>query len=209
MLEILLLRLLRSLSIMEIIHTRQLERRRFLGAATVVVASAGAIGVSVPFLKSWQPSAKARVAGASVAVGIDKIEPGRMITVKWRGKPVWVLRRTELSINRLLESDLLDKLRDPDSRVGNQPEYAKNEFRSIRPDVFVAIGICTHLGCVPTYLATSDNPDKMSLYFCPCHGSKFDLAGRVFRNVPAPTNLVVPPHHYTDQYTIKIGEDGN
>lgn len=189
-------------------ETMQSERRRFLGAATIFVASAGAVGTAVPFLKSWQPSARAKVAGAPIEVGINKIEPGRMITVKWRGKPVWILRRTESSLSRLRNSDHLGKLRDPESAVDNQPDYAKNEFRSIRPDVFIAIGICTHLGCVPTYLSTSDNPDEMALYFCPCHGSKFDLAGRVFKNVPAPTNLVVPPHYYIDEDTLKIGEDG-
>lgn len=185
------------------------ERRRFLGAATVFVASAGAVGTAIPFLKSWQPSARAKVGGAPVEVGVNKIEPGRMITVKWRGKPVWILRRAESSLSRLRNSDHLGKLRDPESAVDNQPNYTKNEFRSIRPDVFVAIGICTHLGCVPTYLSTSDSPDEMALYFCPCHGSKFDLAGRVFKNVPAPTNLIVPPHHYIDEDTLKIGEDGN
>ena len=123
---------------------------------------------------------------------------------EWRPEP---LRQSQFG--RLQNSGHLDKLRDPESAVGNQPDYAKNEFRSIRPDVFVAIGICTHLGCVPTYLSTSDNPDEMALYFCPCHGSKFDLAGRVFKNVPAPTNLVVPPHYYIDEDTLKIGEGGN
>ena len=188
--------------------TMQNQRRRFLGTATVIVASAGAIVTSVPFLKSWQPSARVKVAGAPVEVGVNKIEPGRMIMVKWRGKPVWILRRTESSLGRLLNGDHLGKLRDPESAVDNQPDYAKNKFRSIRPDVFVAVGICTHLGCVPTYLSTSDNPDGVALYFCPCHGSKFDLAGRVFKSVPAPTNLVVPPHHYIDEDTLKIGEDG-
>ena len=190
-------------------ETMQSERRRFLGTATVFVASVGAIGTAVPFLKSWQPSARAKVAGAPVEVGVNKIEPGRMITVKWRGKPVWILRRTESSLGRLRNSEHLGKLRDAESAVDNQPDYAKNEFRSIRPDVFVAIGICTHLGCVPTFLSTGDNPGDMALYFCPCHGSKFDLAGRVFKNVPAPTNLVVPPHYYIDEDTLKIGEDGN
>ena len=185
------------------------ERRRFLVAATVLVASTGLIGTSVPFLQSWRPSAKAKVAGAPVEIGVSKIEPGRMITVKWRGQPVWILRRTESSLSELLNNEHLNKLRDPKSTVDNQPEYAKNEFRSIRPDVFVAIGICTHLGCVPTYLSASDNPGDRALYFCPCHGSRFDLAGRVFKNVPAPTNLVVPPHQYIAQETLKIGEDSN
>jgi ubiquinol-cytochrome c reductase iron-sulfur subunit len=189
-------------------ETSLIQRRRFLGTATVIVASVGAIGTSVPFLKSWQPSARAKGAGAPVEVGVNKIEPGRMIVVKWRGKPVWILRRTESSIDRLLTSNHLGKLRDPESAVDNQPDYARNEYRSIRPDVFVAIGICTHLGCVPTYLSTNENPDAMALYFCPCHGSKFDLARRVFKSVPAPTNLVVPPHQYADEDTLIIGEDG-
>ena len=183
------------------------ERRRFLGAATVFLASAGAVATSVPFIKSWQPSARARVAGAPVKVGIDKIEPGRMISVKWRGKPVWILRRTEATLRNLRDSKHLEKLRDPDSFVANQPDYARNEYRSLRPDVFVTIGICTHLGCVPTYLSDGDGSDDKALYFCPCHGSKFDLAGRVFKNVPAPTNLVVPPHRYTDDGLLMIGED--
>lgn len=183
------------------------ERRRFLGAATVFLASAGAVATSVPFVKSWQPSARAKVAGAPVEVGIDKLEPGRMITVKWRGKPVWILRRTATNLQTLVESDHLEKLRDPRSAVDNQPDYAKNEYRSLRPDVFVTIGICTHLGCVPTYLSAGNRSDDKALYFCPCHGSKFDLAGRVFKNVPAPTNLVVPPHRYTDDGLLMIGED--
>lgn len=183
------------------------ERRRFLSAATVFLASAGGIVISVPFVKSWQPSARAKVAGAPVEVGIDKLEPGRMITVKWRGKPVWILRRTETNLQTLVESDHLEKLRDPRSTVDNQPGYARNEYRSLRPDVFVTIGICTHLGCVPTYLSSGDGSDDKALYFCPCHGSKFDLAGRVFKNVPAPTNLVVPPHRYTDDGLLMIGED--
>ena len=174
-------------------ETMLIQRRRFLGTATVIVASAGAAVTSVPFLKSWQPSARAKGAGAPVEVGVNKIEPGRMIMVKWRGKPVWILRRTESSLGSLLNSDHLDKLRDPQSAIDNQPDYAKNEYRSIRPNVFVAIGICTHLGCVPTYLSTSDNPDGMALYFCPCHGSKFDLAGRVFKSVPAPTKMASMP----------------
>ena len=147
------------------------------------------------------------MAGAPVEVGIDKLEPGRMITVKWRGKPVWILRRTEVNLQNLRDGNHLIKLRDPDSSVGNQPDYARNEYRSLRPDVFVTIGICTHLGCVPTYLSEGDGSDDMALYFCPCHGSKFDLAGRVFKNVPAPTNLVVPPHRYTDDDLLMVGED--
>ncbi|MBT8435210.1 MAG: ubiquinol-cytochrome c reductase iron-sulfur subunit [Gammaproteobacteria bacterium] len=188
-------------------NTTYSERRRFLGAATVLLASAGAVATSVPFIKSWRPSARARMAGAPVEAGIGKLEPGRMITVKWRGKPVWILRRTETTLQNLRDSRHLANLRDPDSSVDNQPDYARNEYRSLRPDVFVAIGICTHLGCVPTYLPGNDVGDDRAIYFCPCHGSKFDLAGRVFKNVPAPTNLVIPPHRYSDGDLLMIGED--
>jgi ubiquinol-cytochrome c reductase iron-sulfur subunit len=183
------------------------ERRRFLSAATAFLASAGAVAISVPFVKSWQPSARAKVAGAPVEIGIDKLEPGRMITVKWRGKPVWILRRTEASLQNLRDIRHRENLRDPDSSVDNQPDYARNQYRSLRPDVFVVIGICTHLGCVPTYLSGGDGSGDKALYFCPCHGSKFDIAGRVFKNVPAPTNLVVPPYRYTDDDMLVIGED--
>lgn len=175
--------------------------------ATALVASAGAVATSIPFIESWKPSARARVAGAPVEARIGKLEPGRMITVKWRGKPVWILRRTEANLRTLAASEHLEMLRDPLSEVANQPDYAKNEYRSLRPDVFVAIGICTHLGCVPTYLPAADRSSGSAIFFCPCHGSKFDLAGRVFKNVPAPTNLVVPPYRYTVDDTLVIGDD--
>jgi ubiquinol-cytochrome c reductase iron-sulfur subunit len=186
-----------------------LERRRYLGAATTFVATAGAVGVSTPFVKSWQPSARAQVGGAPVEVGVKKLEPGRMITVKWRGKPVWILRRTEANLETLQQPTHLAKLRDPDSAVKQQPNYAQNQYRSIRSDVFVAVGICTHLGCVPTYLSTGADEGETAIYFCPCHGSKFDLAGRVFKNVPAPANLVVPPHRYIGDDILEIGVDGD
>ncbi len=183
-----------------------LERRRLLGAATLFLASAGTAVTMVPFVKSWQPSARTRVASAPVEVDIGKLEPGRMITAKWRGKPVWILRRTAANLQNLVAREHLDKLRDPLSEVDNQPDYARNQYRSLRPGLFVTIGICTHLGCVPAYLSTGDGIADKAIYFCPCHGSKFDLAGRVFKNVPAPTNLVVPPHRYTDDDTLVIGE---
>jgi ubiquinol-cytochrome c reductase iron-sulfur subunit len=188
------------------LHTVDLERRRYLVAATALVATVGAVGISVPFLKSWQPSARARMSGAPVEIDIRKLEPGRMITVKWRGKPVWILRRTEANLETLQQPAHLAKLRDPDSAARQQPDYAQNQYRSIRSDVFVAVGICTHLGCVPTYL--SSRTDEDATYFCPCHGSKFDLAGRVFKNVPAPSNLVVPPHQYIGDDILEIGKDG-
>ena len=182
-------------------------RRRFLIGVTSFVAGAGLVGVATPFLQSWNPSAKARAEGAPVRVDVSKIEPGEMITLEWQGKPVWVLRRTRENFLNLDKTDHREELRDPDSEVNQQPDYARNAYRSIRDDIFVAVGVCTHLGCVPNY-----EPDGMlgvehALYFCPCHGSKFDLAGRVFKGVPAPTNLIIPPHQYLDNNILEIGAD--
>lgn len=183
-------------------------RRRFLTAATAVVGGAGAVAVAVPFIKSWNPSAKAKAAGAPVEVNISKVEPGQLIRVEWRGKPVWVVRRTEAVLNQL--STLDDQLRDPGSAEMQQPDYAQNASRSIKPEYFIAVGICTHLGCSPTYLPDSFGEQVEGVtsgFFCPCHGSKFDMAGRVFQGVPAPLNLVVPPHQYVDDGTVLIGVD--
>ncbi|QIR13619.1 ubiquinol-cytochrome c reductase iron-sulfur subunit [Shewanella aestuarii] len=183
-------------------------RRRFLTAATAVVGGAGAVAVAVPFIKSWNPSAKAKAAGAPVEVNISKVEPGQLIRVEWRGKPVWVVRRTEAVLNGLASLD--GQLRDPASKEMQQPEYAQNAARSIKPEFFIAVGICTHLGCSPTYLPDSFGEQVEGVpsgFFCPCHGSKFDMAGRVFQGVPAPLNLVVPPHHYVDDNTVLIGVD--
>ncbi|UCX05939.1 ubiquinol-cytochrome c reductase iron-sulfur subunit [Shewanella sp. HL-SH8] len=183
-------------------------RRRFLTAATAVVGGAGAVAVAVPFIKSWNPSAKAKAAGAPVEVNISKVEPGQLIRVEWRGKPVWVVRRTEAVLNTLQTLD--SQLRDPASEEMQQPEYATNPARSIKPEFFIAVGICTHLGCSPTYLPDSFGEQVEGVtsgFFCPCHGSKFDMAGRVFSGVPAPLNLVVPPHKYIDDANVIIGED--
>ncbi|MCT7940721.1 MULTISPECIES: ubiquinol-cytochrome c reductase iron-sulfur subunit [Shewanella] len=183
-------------------------RRRFLTAATAVVGGAGAVAVAVPFIKSWNPSAKAKAAGAPVEVNISKVEPGQLIRVEWRGKPVWVVRRTEAVLNGLASLD--GQLRDPASEEMQQPEYAQNAARSIKPEFFIAVGICTHLGCSPTYLPDSFGEQVEGVpsgFFCPCHGSKFDMAGRVFQGVPAPLNLVVPPHQYVDDNTVLIGVD--
>ncbi|WP_394130375.1 ubiquinol-cytochrome c reductase iron-sulfur subunit [Shewanella maritima] len=183
-------------------------RRRFLTAATAVVGGAGAVAVAVPFIKSWNPSAKAKAAGAPVEVNINKVEPGQLIRVEWRGKPVWVVRRTDAVLSELKGLD--GQLRDPDSNEEQQPEYAKNAARSIKPEFFIAVGICTHLGCSPTYLPDSFGEQVQGVtagFFCPCHGSKFDMAGRVFSGVPAPLNLVVPPHQYVDDNTVLIGVD--
>ncbi len=183
-------------------------RRRFLTAATAVVGGAGAVAVAVPFIKSWNPSAKAKAAGAPVEVNISKVEPGQLIRVEWRGKPVWVVRRTEEVLNQLPSND--PQLRDPDSLEPQQPEYAQNPVRAIKPEFFIAVGICTHLGCSPTYLPDSFGEQVEGVtsgFFCPCHGSKFDMAGRVFQGVPAPLNLVIPPHQYVDEGTVLIGVD--
>jgi len=183
-------------------------RRRFLTAATCVVGGVGAVGAAVPFIKSWNPSAKAKAAGAPVEVDISKIEPGQLIRVEWRGKPVWVVSRTESVLKELEQHD--GSLRDPASEQEQQPSYAQNKYRSIKSDLFVAVGICTHLGCSPTYLPDSFGEQVEGVssgFFCPCHGSKFDMAGRVFQSVPAPLNLVVPPHYYVDDTTILIGVD--
>jgi ubiquinol-cytochrome c reductase iron-sulfur subunit len=184
-------------------------RRRFLTAATTVVGAVGAGFVLVPFVSSMQPSAKARAAGAPVRADISKLEPGQMIRVKWRGKPVWMVRRTEEMLETLPTLD--GELRDPESLQPMQPEYAQNSYRSIKPEVLVTVGICTHLGCSPTYrpdVAPADlGADWKGGFFCPCHGSTFDLAGRVYKGVPAPLNLEIPPHRYLSDDEIMIGED--
>lgn len=188
------------------------SRRRFLTAATSVVGAVGTVGLAIPFISSMNPSARAKAAGAPVEVDISKLEPGALVTVEWRGKPVWVLRRTEQNMKDL--PGLADKLVDPDSEAPQQPPYAKNIHRSrnSNPDVAIIVGICTHLGCSPKYrpdLAPADlGPEWVGGFFCPCHGSRFDLAGRVFKGVPAPTNLVVPPYMYLSKSVIVVGEDG-
>nr|WP_298249876.1 ubiquinol-cytochrome c reductase iron-sulfur subunit [uncultured Halomonas sp.] len=186
-------------------------RRRFLVGATTVVGGVGAVGVAVPFVASWQPSARARAAGAPVQADVSKLEPGQRMTVEWRGKPVWIVYRTPEMIERI-EGLEASRLADPASEVPQQPAYIDGPLRSIKPEIGVLIGICTHLGCSPLY---RPEPDADSAgadgwpggYFCPCHGSRFDLAGRVFRNVPAPTNLEVPPYRFESDEIIVVGED--
>jgi len=187
------------------------SRRRFLTAATSVVGAAGAAAVAVPFVSSMLPSARARAAGAPVEADLSKLEPGQLLTIEWRGKPVWIVRRTEETLAAL--SSLDGRLRDPASdTVSQQPEYAHNAVRSIKPEFMIMVGICTHLGCSPTFrpeVAPADlGPDWKGGFACPCHGSRFDLAGRVYKSVPAPTNLVVPPHKYLSENFILIGDDG-
>ncbi len=186
------------------------SRRRFLTAATAVVGAVGVAGVAVPFLGSWWPSARTAAAGAPVEADFSKLEEGAMMTVGWRGKPVWLVRRTKQNIEDLPKLD--SRLRDPKSLVeSQQPPYAQNEARSRKPELAVLVGICTHLGCSPTYrpeIAPADlGPDWLGGFFCPCHGSRFDLAGRVFQGVPAPTNLVVPPYMFLSDTRVLIGDD--
>lgn len=183
------------------------QRRQFLLTSTKIMGGIGAMCALTPFVASWMPSAKARAAGAPVEVDLSKLEPGQQVTVEWRGKPVWIIRRNQAMLDSLDEHN--DRLRDPGSVVDQQPAYAKNEFRSIKPDYLVLVGICTHLGCIPKY-----EPDEKKLgadwtggFYCPCHGSSFDLAGRVFKNVPAPINLEVPPHHFVSEHVVIIGEE--
>jgi len=181
------------------------SRRRFLTAGTVVVGAIGTAAVAVPFLKSWSPSAKARSAGAPVEADISKLEPGQQIIVKWRGKPIWVVRRDSNALATL--SKVVGELRDVESNESIQPDYAKNEQRSRKPEYLIVEGICTHLGCSPTY-RPEITADFQGGFFCPCHGSTFDFAGRVYSGVPAPTNLTIPPHYYINDGLILIGEDG-
>ena len=187
-----------------------LKRRRMLVTATSAVGAVGVGFAAVPFLASWNPSARAKAAGAPAEADISKLEPGQLLRVKWRGKPVWVIRRTEANLKDLATLD--GKLADPNSEVPQQPEYCTNAHRSIKPEYMVAVGICTHLGCSPTYrpeVAPADlGPDWKGGFFCPCHGSTFDLAGRVYSGVPAPTNLEIPPHQYVTDTQILIGVDG-
>jgi len=183
-------------------------KRRFLTAAASVVGGAGAVAVAIPFVSSIAPSAKAEAAGAPVQIDISQLEPGQLLTVEWRGKPVWIFRRTPEVLETLTTLD--DDLRDPQSEKDQQPEYCQNETRSIRDELMVMVGICTHLGCSPTYrpeIAPDDlGADWKGGFFCPCHGSRFDLAGRVFQGVPAPTNLVVPPYHFQGDNVVIIGD---
>ncbi len=184
-------------------------RRRFLVGATSVVGGIGMVGAAVPFVASWNPSAKAKAAGAPVKVNISKIEAGQQVTVEWRGQPVWIVRRTKEMLDQISQLD--EVVADPLSKKPQQPEYVKGVERSIKPEYMIMVGICTHLGCSPKFrpeVAAADlGAEWKGGFFCPCHGSKFDLAGRVFKGVPAPSNLVVPPHYYIDDNTVMIGLD--
>jgi ubiquinol-cytochrome c reductase iron-sulfur subunit len=184
-------------------------RRRFLTATTAVVGAVGAGFAAVPFIKSWSPSARARFAGAPVSQDISALAEGAQMQINWRGQPVFVARRSKAMLDVLGGMEPL--LADPQSNASEQPAYAKNANRSIKPEISVLVGVCTHLGCAPQYLPEVKpepfDPDWKGGYFCPCHKSRYDLAGRVYKAQPAPTNLPVPPYHYADDATLVIGVD--
>ena len=185
-------------------------RRRFLTATTAVVGAVGAATAAVPFIKSWNPSARAKLAGAPITADISALAEGQRLVLEWRGQPIWIVRRSRQMLDILPTLD--ERLRDPKStNLDQQPEYAKNEYRSIKPEISVLVGLCTHLGCSPEMKAEIKpepfDPQWKGGYFCPCHKSRFDMAGRVFDGVPAPINLLVPPHHYENDTSIVIGVD--
>jgi ubiquinol-cytochrome c reductase iron-sulfur subunit len=185
-------------------------RRSFLIATTAVGGGIGAVGVAIPFVKSWAPNEKAKAAGAPAKADISKIEPGAMITVAWRGKPIFIVSRTEEALGYL--EGLAPDLKDPDNLdKAQQPDYADNIQRSRKPEIAVIEGVCTHLGCAPKFFPEVQpeafQEDWKGGFFCPCHGSRFDLSGRVFNGSPAAKNLPIPPHSYLDEYTLIIGVD--
>ena len=183
-------------------------KRKFLCNAAAVVGGVGVASATIPFLAAMQPSAGAQAAGAPVSVDISQLKAGEKMTVEWRGKPVWIVRRTQEAL-AILDQEDETQLRDPNSDASEQPNYAKNRYRSLNPEYLVLIGICTHLGCAPIY-----RPDRGGIrpnweggFFCPCHGSSFDFSGRVFKGVPAPLNLQVPPYRFVSKDIMIIGED--
>jgi ubiquinol-cytochrome c reductase iron-sulfur subunit len=187
-------------------------RRQLLTAATTLTGAVGVAFAAVPLLASWEPSARAKALGAPVEIDISKLEPGGMLKIEWRGKPVLVVRRTPEMIGRIGAND--DLLADPESNASRQPEYVRNAARAIRPEYLVLLGVCTHLGCLPqNRFAPGASADGVLTatwpggFFCPCHGSKFDLSGRVYAGVPAPTNLEIPPYSFADDNHIVIGLD--
>ncbi|WP_424400504.1 ubiquinol-cytochrome c reductase iron-sulfur subunit [Marinomonas sp.] len=182
-------------------------RRQFLIGSTCTLGALGAVGVATPFVAAWQPSRQSRAAGAPLQVDISKLELGQQMTVEWQGQPVWVVKRTPQNLTDL--ASLTAQLVDPSSQKDQQPSYAQNTYRSIKPEISVLIGICTHLGCSPTY-----RPDRAAKdldaswkggFVCPCHGSRFDLAGRAYKHYPAQANLIVPPYFYKTDTVIEIG----
>ncbi|WP_282297771.1 ubiquinol-cytochrome c reductase iron-sulfur subunit [Stenotrophomonas sp. PS02289] len=188
-------------------------RRRFLSATTAVVGAVGVGFAAVPFIKSWNPSARAQLAGAPVIADISALQEGQRLVLEWRGQPIWIVKRSKAILEALHGLD--GRLKDPESgEKDQQPEYVLKEnpeFRSIKSEISVLVGLCTHLGCSPEMVAEIRpepyDPEWKGGYFCPCHKSRFDMSGRVFKDVPAPINLLVPPHHYQDDNTLVIGVD--
>jgi ubiquinol-cytochrome c reductase iron-sulfur subunit len=186
-------------------------RRHFLLVATTVTGLAGAAATAVPFLASWKPSARAQALGAPVEQDISKLEPGAVLKVNWRGQAIYIVRRTPEMLATLATPEIVNRLRDPNSEESEQPEYTKNDTRALKPEYLVLVGVCTHLGCAPLDRFQPQDAelgaDWPGGFYCPCHGSKFDLAGRVFKDVPAPTNLRVPPYRFMNDTLVQIGVD--
>jgi ubiquinol-cytochrome c reductase iron-sulfur subunit len=186
-------------------------RRHFLLVATTVTGLAGVAATAVPFLASWKPSARAQALGAPVEQDISKLEPGAVVKVNWRGQAIYIVRRTPEMLATLANPEIVSQLRDPKSEESEQPEYTKNETRALKPEFLVLVGVCTHLGCAPLDRFQPQDAelgaDWPGGFYCPCHGSKFDLAGRVFKDVPAPTNLRVPPYRFVNESVVQIGVD--
>lgn len=184
-------------------------RRRLLTTAATVVGGVGAAAASVPFIAAMTPSAKTKAIGAPVEVDLSDLRPGQRKIIQWQGKPVFILRRTAESLEQLANPG--PQVRDPQSEENQQPEYARNIYRSIKPEYLIMLGLCTHLGCSPTFVAEEDEhdlgPEWKGGFFCPCHGSLFDLAGRVHKNFPAPTNIIIPPHKYLTDTRVLVGDD--
>jgi len=186
-----------------------MRRRKLLLAVTQGVGAVGMVATAIPFIKSMEPSEAAKAAGAPVETDVSRVDPGKLLTIEWRGRPIWIVHRTKEMLRVLNKHDNL--LADPRSEQPQQPPYAANPTRSIKPDFLVMVGVCTHLGCIPVYRpepgAADLSPEWPGGFYCPCHGSKFDLAGRVFKNVPAPLNLEVPPYTYLSETRLLIGEE--
>jgi ubiquinol-cytochrome c reductase iron-sulfur subunit len=186
-------------------------RRDFLYVATAATAGVGVAATIWPFISQMNPDAAAVAAGAPVDIDLSQVQPGQQVTVVWRSKPVFIVNRPKPALETLQKPELIARLADPDSKQWQQPAYAANWHRSIKPEFLVIVGICTHLGCIPKFMpdpsASDPTPNWPGGYFCPCHGSKYDLAGRVFSGVPAPYNLPVPPYHYPDDKTLRVGEN--
>jgi ubiquinol-cytochrome c reductase iron-sulfur subunit len=187
------------------------QRRHFLLVATTVTGIAGLAATAVPFLASWKPSARAQALGAPVEQDISKVEPGAVLKVNWRGQAIFIVRRTPEMLATLTSPEVVGQLRDPQSAESEQPEYTKNDSRALKPEYLVLVGVCTHLGCAPLDRFQPQDAelgaDWPGGFYCPCHGSRFDMAGRVFKDVPAPTNLRVPPYRFVTESLIQIGVD--